>query len=942
MTEESGGHMSSRTRMARPRAKNVSLALRSLAVLLVLLSPWAPEREVATTRQTVAFVVDESLSVDAALATAEQYLREALSEAESRDIETLVVRFGTHAAIDADPLAEPRVESLLDEPPPTPAKPGAEPHARPEESLARLATSVRQGTDIEAALLLAAASLPAEGSRRVVLLSDGRHTTGDVAAALEDLAALEIPVDIVDLDGERGAGDKRDDTIGPVELARDRVPAGGSVVARVTVRGEPGATMSVFFRRRVEGADESTELGAVVTRLDDEGNATVQYTDREPPGGLVSYSAELHERYRRRTWVRGGYQYAPPLAVAPRALAIVGEGARALIVTLLGEEPTLLVDALRQADFTVDNMQLTEGQLDADRLAGIDLVVLADLPLERSGEVSVLSGLNVASQELLVRWVREEGGGLIVTGGAFGFGPDYADSPLALALPVSIQDQGDVEDPEVALAVMLDRSGSMGARVGEHTKMSLAVEAALASAATLRDRDRVGIAAIDTRTVWHQPIAPRHEVATHREAIRAISAGGGGIYVYTALADAYRELAGAPEPIRHVILFSDTRDSEEQHQGCPFRPCRRRLPWAVDLARDARATGITTSVVGIGEAGDTDTRFLQQLAAGGGGRFYLTSSGRDLRRIFVTETRATARSNLREEATSVRRVGDHPVVRGLAAFPAIDGHVETLPRATAELGLETVDERPLLASWRYGLGNVLAFTSDAGGRWSAAWSEWAGAGQLFRQMARFAQRESVPARADTRARVEAERYELAIDVPPEAGEDAIPTTVSLVAVDAEGSRHAFEGAIARVGLGRYRVRATLPEGVEGVLARVRDERGRLVAEDLCRASHHGELAARGVATETLDAWVSGQPPELGARRNPSPVDAVSDGSVEIAGRESVAPWLLALALVLLVLDLFIRRRARPRAKDPRIAAILAQLPLPSEGRAEEEELDDAA
>src|SRR5690606_26775010 len=155
-------------------------------------------------------------------------------------------------------------------------------------------------------------------------------------------------------------------------------------------------------------------------------------------------------------------------------------------------------------------------------------------------------------QHQLLEYVSEDGGGLIVSGGAFGFGPEWADTPIARLLPVAIEDQGELEDPPVAMAMMLDGSGSMGMRVGPYTKIRLAVEGCLAAASTLRPEDRVAIASVEDRTQWIQPLAPTAALEENRERVRALRAGGGGIYVYTALRDAYAALGEAPEPIRHV------------------------------------------------------------------------------------------------------------------------------------------------------------------------------------------------------------------------------------------------------------------------------------------------------------------------------------------------------------------------------------------------------
>src|SRR5262249_45277024 len=150
---------------------------------------------------------------------------------------------------------------------------------------------------------------------------------------------------------------------------------------------------------------------------------------------------------------------------------------------------------------------LGDTPIDAAALSAADLVVLADLPLAPAGSTSDAGGLTPKAQEALVEFAQK-GGGVIITGGAFGFAPEYADSPLSRMLPVEIENQGQLEDPKVAMAIMLDRSGSMGARVGTHTKIQLAVEAALAAASTLRPDDILALGSVDTKTKWNHPLGP--------------------------------------------------------------------------------------------------------------------------------------------------------------------------------------------------------------------------------------------------------------------------------------------------------------------------------------------------------------------------------------------------------------------------------------------------
>lgn len=74
--------------------------------------------------------------------------------------------------------------------------------------------------------------------------------------------------------------------------------------------------------------------------------------------------------------------------------------------------------------------------------------------------------------------------------------------------------------------------------------------------------------------------------------------------------------------------------------------------------------------------------------------------------------------------------------------PPLLGYVATSARArTRHLALgdseEEKPERPLLATWHYGLGKSLAFTSDARDRWADKWLPWGGYSALWQRWIRW-------------------------------------------------------------------------------------------------------------------------------------------------------------------------------------------------------------
>lgn len=840
------------------KASTTSLALRAIALLLVLASPLVPPSRRDDHRVSVAILVDRSASMGSdGVRSAHVFARSVWGH--RRDEALGLLAFSSKAEI----LARVSTE-------------GNAPYVIP--------FSNEPGSDLASAIRLARSSLPGSGHRRIVLISDGRATRGD--AALEAAEALRegITIDVVP------AGAPSFDRPVITELAprSPRVAEGEPVALDVAVRGKPTSLVRLTLMRG------TTQVESRVITLDDQGTAKVAFNDPKPGPGAYVYSAIVRD---------------PASTEDHRAMtaATVGGRPRALVISVDGNCPGVLADAIDKAELDKKLVSISD-TIDDGTIASSDLVVLADAPLGHGTDQGAM-GLSPHVQESLIE-LAKNGGGVIVTGGVFGFAPEYAQAPVAKMLPIEIEDQGQAEDPEVSMAIMLDRSGSMGAMVGTHTKIQLAVEAALAASSTLRPQDKLAIGSVDTKTHWNQPLGPIAELEKHRSAIRAIDSGGGGIYVYTALTDAYAVLAGATSPVRHVILFSDTADSEEQCAEGAWRCDDASDKSALKLAETARRSMITTSVVGIGREEDSDTAFLRKLAKAGGGRFYLTSQATDLRRIFVSETRVAARSNLREGPIKVLADADHAILRGVdvAAFPALGGFVDARKRSTADTAIATEgDNKPILASWRYGLGHVVALTTDLRADWKHGWSRWPAAGQVLRQAVRFAIRRRSAGSADLRVAIGDRSATLVVDVPEVPGHKAVlPQVVELTVIGHDGSSRQVSAPLERVGPGRWEAVART-NGEPFAMARVRDAEGALMGEALGGRDTADELRALGPDERALRAIATAG----GGRYDPAADDVLRMGGPAPGEPSPRWPLALLLAALIVTVDLWIRRAGRP-------------------------------
>jgi hypothetical protein len=64
------------------------------------------------------------------------------------------------------------------------------------------------------------------------------------------------------------------------------------------------------------------------------------------------------------------------------------------------------------------------------------------------------------------------------------------------------------------------------------------------------------------------------------------------------------------------------------------------------------------------------------------------------------------------------------VLEGIGSLPALQGYVSTSPKPAGQVVLVSDQGDPVLAHWQYGLGRVVAWTSDAKGQWARDWVLW--------------------------------------------------------------------------------------------------------------------------------------------------------------------------------------------------------------------------
>lgn len=319
--------------------------------------------------------------------------------------------------------------------------------------------------------------------------------------------------------------------------------------------------------------------------------------------------------------------------------------------------------------------------------------------------------LTTQQQELLESAVAEQGLGLLILGGPNSFGPGgYLQTPLDRASPLSSRVPRDA--PEATLVFVLDRSGSMQQPVGPTTtRLDIAKQATLAAVRLLNRNSQVGIVVFDSDP---NIVLPLQRIADPTVAATALANvdPGGGTSIYPGLSAALNMLRGVETPARHIIVMTDGLSQPADFPG---------------LLAEIRAEGITVSSVSIGKGAERS--LIERIALLGGGAFHATDDFAALPSILSQEAMLLSGSPIEQGVTQpLWAARDEPFLRGLPTqMPPITGFVLTTPKPEASLSMVVPDSKgepmPLLASWRYGAGQVLALTTEAIGPWSEQWQD---------------------------------------------------------------------------------------------------------------------------------------------------------------------------------------------------------------------------
>jgi uncharacterized membrane protein len=628
----------------------------------------------------------------------------------------------------------------------------------------------RDRTRTALALQEALARMDPKRHNRLLVFSDG-YSTEPLADVAAKLIAAGVPLDYRLV----RSPESRDYRVASVEMP-ERVQLGEPYVVEIRLVGTPDGKVPLEIYR---GTNRLYEGEVEVS----DGIGRFRFSDRTlEPGGhsyRVSISPEddaFPGNNRSERWIE------------------VVAGPRVLLVTAYRDDPVVPVLRAQGFDVAVIENPLT---LNPGILTGAKAVILNNVP-----------AFELPNDFLgaLPFFVSDQGGGLLMAGGHRSFGSGgYYESAIDPLLPVSMELKSEHRKLGVAMAIVMDRSGSMAVTTSSgHTKMQLANEGAARAVELLGSMDAVTVFAVDSQA--HQ-VAPLLNVGSSRgelnSRIRRIESMGGGIFVYEGMKAGWDVLKNAPLGQRHMILFSDAADSEEPGDY-------------VNLIKEMRGGGATVSVIGMGTRSDPDAKLLEDIASLGGGRIFFTEIPGELPNIFAQETVTVARSSFIEETSGTKTTGRWQELarRDANWLSEIDGYNLSYLREGDEVALVSTDSyaAPLVAFGRRGIGRTAAVSFPLGGTFSEKARNWSQYGDFVQTVTRWIMGDEVPPGLGLRHRLVGSQWTLDLFYENDPWESRFATSPPRVIMQT-GYRDGRRGELVweRLAPGHYSVSTSLEE-----------------------------------------------------------------------------------------------------------------------------------
>ena len=622
-------------------------------------------------------------------------------------------------------------------------------------------------TNLENALVTAQSVMPWDHMKRVVLLTDGRENTGNALLQIKQMKAKGYVIDIHPISSELQK---------EVQLQELKIPESVhlneqfEITVNIKSNINTRAVLQLYSDRLLAGQKE-----VVLNKGDNQ----FAFSDQAVNGGMVTYSVEVladSDTVSQNNSL-SSYTYVKDI---PEIMMIMESA-----------EAGSVLEAILKEDMHVTTVNPKQVPVELAELLKYDAFILANVSADNLSD-AFLNNLEMA--------VSHQGKGLLVTGGDNSYGPGgYYKTVLEKLLPVNMDIKPKEENPNLALMLVIDKSGSMSGGDFGISKMELAREAAVRSTEVLNQEDMIGVIAFDDAFKWVVEPQNLDNLQAIQDSIGTIRAGG-GTQILPALEAAYDSIQEMDAKLKHIILLTDGQAEKEGYEP---------------LIEGLREKGITLSTVAVGRS--ADFLLMKALAYGGGGRFYETDEFTDIPQIFAKEVFLAGKKYLTNRTFIPQQAGSSDILKGIDAVPQLDGYVTTTAKKTANIIFESDEKDPVLASWQYGLGRTVAWTPDVQGIWTYDWMNWKDSSRFWKNIVSWLVQQNLSKGYTVKSNIEGENGYITIQAEDDAfmtaseisgtlaGQDGIKQEIKLL----PGAPGEYKGTFSALKSGVYIADITL-------------------------------------------------------------------------------------------------------------------------------------
>lgn len=644
------------------------LIVRGFVTVCVLLALMGVQLPIGGNRTATIFMVDLSNSNKEHLEEAKTYLGETIAQMPSGNSYGIVT-FGNNTLVEQFVTGEKQYTGLM---------------TIPEKS----------ATNFEEAISKAISMIPENSKGRLVFLTDGKETKGDIHRMAQAVTASGIEMCALLYENEQLQDAYIDNVSLPAYLHPGDVY---SIQVLVESNYDTDAVITIY--------NGSKQVAVNQVHLNKGSN---HFVFREQVGEQIEGNAMENLRIQVNAEGDGceendSYNAFSVIEAPPKVLVITDRNtditAFSTVLKAVGSDYTVL-SALNAPDNIQDMLTYKS-------------IILVDTYIDE---------LPPGFLANLENYVKDYGCGFICCGGedSFALG-GYRDSVIETVLPVDMELRGMNEAPSMAMVMVIDHSGSMLGDVNGQggSNLDVAIKATNVAVDNLRDKDYVGVLTFDDGYEWQVELTEAADRESIKNSVKKIEAGG-GTTIKPALQEAYRVIAQSNASVKHVILLTDGMGETTNY---------------TDVVKNYSESGITLSTVAVGT--ESDTKLLEKLAEQCGGRYYYSDLSSDIPKIFAREVFLGGDSFIQngEIALSVR--SGHELTKELfiGGWPYVYGYVAASPKtASSSIITSAGKDDPILTVWQYGLGRTVAWNTDVTGEWTSDFSGTEDYAQLWKRI----------------------------------------------------------------------------------------------------------------------------------------------------------------------------------------------------------------